>query len=301
MITGTVMPIADRIKKLKAGMKAHSYDETGSNPEKVTRTIVENEGRKTGEFLKVGDKVIESSATPDVKAAGIDLSGECMATNPLQMADGMDDDNLVQNKDDVQKEESIKKSAAPMAFSFGSTLQKVEKFRKPLQKCDTLSKAKSVLEKNKLAKCNSLNKTIEETEGTTVIRGNKAKPNDGYISEADWTKQVNVPNIHPKEFKETNLAHAKRVLHSGKNKSSLNKASNPYPKGEFNRVEGNAYDPQNEDHPIHISHHAAFDLATKHGIQPESYNQYIHEFENKAAQNPDEQVDFHKFMGWLGY
>lgn len=197
------MPIADRVKKLKAGMKAHSYDETGSSPEKVTRTIVENEGRKTGEFLKVGDKVIESSATPDVKAAGIDLSGECLATGPEQMADGMDDDNLVQDKDDVQKEESIKKSA-PMAFSFGSTLQKVEKFRKRdgLQKCDTLTKAKAVLEKNKLAKCNSLNKTVENTEeGGFVIRGNKSN------------KQQPLTTSDIKPNAEDSLTRAKRILH----------------------------------------------------------------------------------------
>jgi hypothetical protein len=130
MLTGTVMPIADRIKKLKAGMQAHTYNETGSNPKEVTRTIVEKDGQKKGEFVKVGKEVVESSATQDVKTAGTDLCGECIDTNPTVIAGSMDDDNVVQDKDDVQKEESIKKSAAPMAFSFGSTLQKVEKFRK---------------------------------------------------------------------------------------------------------------------------------------------------------------------------
>jgi len=140
MLSGTVMPIADKVKKLRSGMQAHSYNETSSNPEKVTRTIVEKDGQKKGEFLKVGDKVVESSTSADVKTAGIDLSGECVATNPTIMAGNMDDDNVVQDKDDVNKEEAIKKSAAPMAFSFGSTLQKVEKFRK----CNSLNKATGV-------------------------------------------------------------------------------------------------------------------------------------------------------------
>lgn len=239
MLSGTVMPIADRIKKLKDGMQAHIYKETGSNPKEVTRTIVEKDGQKKGEFVKVGKEVVESSATQDVKTAGIDLSGDCVCTNPTVLAGNMDDDNVVQDKDDVQKEEAIKKStlqkglfsgkktpqpvhyaqfrnqtndvvhsghyqspsavakarekvesvygktkaevkvlpeaakgvkiekSAPVGFSFGATLQKVEKFRK----CNSLAKADGVTNINTKKTGPAYRGAVTDQKSTEKMRG----------------------------------------------------------------------------------------------------------------------------------
>jgi len=100
------MPIASKVKDLKSGLKAREYDETGSNPEKVTRTIVDNEGRKAGEFVKVGSKVVETSATPDVKTAGIKIDEDCLPTNPSLMADDVE----LNGTDEIEKAKMLKKT-----------------------------------------------------------------------------------------------------------------------------------------------------------------------------------------------
>lgn len=107
--SGTSMPLATRVKNLKEGLRAHTYDETCSNPKEVNRTIVENEGRKVGEYVTVGGKVVQSSSTPDARMAGVGMGKDetTKATSPAGAVSEMNEGDSAQPEKEKQKEESL--------------------------------------------------------------------------------------------------------------------------------------------------------------------------------------------------
>jgi hypothetical protein len=76
-------------------------------------------------------------------------------------------------------------------------------------------------------------------------------------------------------------------------------SQNTFPKGSF-EIKGDRYDPEDEN-LTHLSHHAAFKLAQKHGLSIDDYNADKHIFTNPHSDHVDNQVDLSKLMGWLGY
>jgi hypothetical protein len=288
--TGTVMPIADRIKKLKSGMQGHVYNETGSNPKEVTRTIVEKDGKQMGEFVKVGDKVLSSCASPDVKSAGIDISGECVATNPTHIAETMDDDNVVQGKDDVKKEEKVDLQKG--LFSNKPKPQPQVGSPSPVYYAEFKNRSGYPIHKGHFRSPEAVQRAKQRAEAfhhqeTTVDMKVLPKAPEG----------VEIEKSAPVGFSFGSTLQKCEKFRKAEKKTI---DDNPFPPGGF-KVSGNHYDPSNYEHPSHISHHAAFELAKQHGVPIDSYNKSKQAFENPAAQNNDQQVDFHKFMGWLGY
>jgi hypothetical protein len=118
--SGTTMPLADRIKSLKEGLRAHVYNETGSNPNKVERTIVENDGQKVGEYVTVDGKVNEASSTLDAKKAGTSFGSE--EANPECKIEEMNEDYEPNEK--PEKVDLLKSAVLPKLISLRSKLTK---------------------------------------------------------------------------------------------------------------------------------------------------------------------------------
>lgn len=108
MLSGTAIPLASRVKKLREGLKAHTYNESCSSPSKIERTVVENEGRKVGEYVTVDGEVTQSSSTPDARMAEVKMGkdGTLDPSSPSGAVDQMNESDEAKG----EKEENVSRS-----------------------------------------------------------------------------------------------------------------------------------------------------------------------------------------------